>query len=426
MKFPKASPEVDTVRIWFYVEKWVDLEKFFRNECKSCIASFQVEIDENGEVVKDREGKNVFNLTWEKLRADMMCSWWCKMQITVATSCTKKPVYKTWDYCRVIQVEYSVAKWHNVTNGINRGVSPSRMDILKPVFHVLASMHIDVYTHSEETWQTVLLRHMQLRRLDLSYNFKTDNVQRLMAEISCLRLNNKKGDAIVKDFQTGTVNFGGSRGSLYKAMFYDKAQEQKDFFSRCGIDNSIEQEEHKKVFYQKHKQFFENEIRFEVQYHSKYFLTHLKHEYKYKKDGATMNKIIDLCKWNYGELLRRFDEQLGMKNIRPESEYTIYSDCIDKLESLRDNGGLSNLQCANLKMFVEDCFKKSWEVVRKSMSQQTFSVKYCKVKKLTKFDLKVICVTRLPIMRIMYGDSYGFSWLNSYKILPGPVRSCVG
>lgn len=423
MKFPKVIPEVDTVRLWFFLEKSFDLQRFFVEQCKSCIASFQVELDEEGNTRRDESGKPLFNCTWEKMRADMACSWWCKMQITVATSYAKT----YWgNVCqRVLQVEYSVAKWHNITNGVNRGVAPSRMDILKPVFQALQELHLDKYMHSNvvHSWQYMLLNHCQLRRLDLSYNFITEDVPRLMCELSVCRLNNKKGDPISKDLQTGTVNFGGSRGSLYKAMFYDKEKEQKNFFSKTGIDNSKEQETNKHEFYKKNNELFKNVLRFEVQYHSKYFSQHLKNDYKYRKNMETFNNILNLCRSNYGDLLRKFDEQLQQTNIRPESEYTHYDDCMNKLEDLRAFGGLSNIQCANLKLFVEDCFKLGWERVRASMSQQTFSVKYCKVKKLTHLDVKCVCITQLPIMRIMYGDSAGFSWLNSYTVKPSHIRN---
>lgn len=422
MKFPKVTPEVDTIRLWFFIERQFDLQRFFLNECKSCIAAFQVELDENGEVKRDENGKHRFNCTWEKLRADMRCSWWCKMQITVSTASWKNPVWG-WEQQRVLQVEYSVAKWHNITNGVNRGVAPSRVDILKPVFEALEELHISEYMHSNvvKTWQYMLLNSCQIRRIDLSYNFVTEDVQRLIAELSVCRLNNKEGKPINKDSQTGTVNFGGTRGSLYKAMFYNKEEEQKHFFAQTGIDNSQEQENNKQAFYKKNKEHFKNVLRFEVQYHSKYFLQHLKTTYRYKKTMDTFNKILNLCRTNYGDLLRKFDEQLQQTNIRPESEYTHYDDCMNKLEDLRNYGGLSDTKCGNLKLFVEDCFKLGWQRVRARMSQQTFSVKYCKVKKLTHLDLKCVCITQLPIMRIMYGDSAGFSWLNSYTVKPSPV-----
>lgn len=255
-------------------------------------------------------------------------------------------------------------------------MAPSRIDILRPVFQALEDLNIKNYMYPScfKSWQYMLLSHCQIRRLDLSYNFVTEDVPRLMAELSVCRLNNKKGDAISKDFQTGTVNFGGSRGSLYKAMFYDKEKEQKNYFSKTGVDNTADQENFKTEFYKKNKELFKNVIRFEVQYHSKYFLQHLKHEYKWKKNMQTFNKILNLCRINYGDLLRKFDEQLQQTNVRPESEYTHYDDCMNKLENLRIYGGLSRTKAGNLKLFVEDCFKLGWVRVHESMSKQLFQI----------------------------------------------------
>ena len=131
------------------------------------------------------------------------------------------------------------------------------------------------------------------------------------------RLNNKSGNPIVKDFNTETINFGGTRGSLYKAMFYDKEEEQKRYFSLIGVDNTLDTQENKRIFYSKYKDLFKNVLRFEVQYHSKFFVCHFGKDYKDKKDMNMFNKIIDLCQINYGDILRKFDEQLGMINVRP-------------------------------------------------------------------------------------------------------------
>ena len=418
MRFPKVSPEVDTIRLWFDVDGYIKLDDFFNGECQRSIAAFQVELDNDGLPLRDKKGKPIFSCVWEKQRADSMCSWWCKMQITIAHMQVKKNESR-----KVLQVEYSVAKWHNITNGVNRGVRPSRVDIIRPIFTVLENMHIGVYTRYGDIWQKILLDHCQIRRLDMSYNFKTDDVKRVLAELSVCRLNNKSGNPIVKDFNTETINFGGTRGSLYKAMFYDKEEEQKRYFSLIGVDNTLDTQENKRIFYSKYKDLFKNVLRFEVQYHSKFFVCHFGKDYKDKKDMNMFNKIIDLCQINYGDILRKFDEQLGMINVRPEDEYSLYNQCMNRIESIRLSGGISDTQSANLKQFVEDCFKRSWMAVRSSMSQQLFSVKYRKVKTLTKMDLKAICITQLPIMRIMESESYSMNWQRNYKILPSHIMN---
>lgn len=131
---------------------------------------------------------------------------------------------------KVLQVEYSVAKWHNITNGVNRGVRPSRVDIIKPIFEVLENMHIGLYTRYGEIWQQILLDHCQIRRLDMSYNFKTDDVKRVLAELSVCRLNNKSGNPIVKDFNTETINFGGTREAFIKLCFMIRKKSRSVIF----------------------------------------------------------------------------------------------------------------------------------------------------------------------------------------------------
>ena len=82
MRFPKVFPEVDTIRLWFDVDGYIKLDDFFNGECQRSIAAFQVELDKNGLPLRDKKGRPIFSCVWEKQRADSMCSWWCKMQIT--------------------------------------------------------------------------------------------------------------------------------------------------------------------------------------------------------------------------------------------------------------------------------------------------------------------------------------------------------
>ena len=107
--------------------------------------------------------------------------------------------------------------------------------------------------------------------------------------------------------------------------------------------------------------------------------------------------------------MRRFDEQLNTANQYSEKEYTATENCLDKLEELFMMGELSQTQHSTLNYFVVRCHKYGYKKVQKQMSKQLFSTYYCKVKKLTNFDLKVMCKDELPIMRIM--EVYGESWL---------------
>lgn len=421
MKFPKVRPEVDTVRFWFDISNYVRLDTFFEKECRRAIVSYQVELGEDGQPKKDEYGNLVLSKSWQKLRADMTKSWWCKMQITIEFMAVSKRVTRP-----VLSVEYSVAKWYNITNGVNRGQPFSRMDVLKPIAECLRDMHLIRYTHYKSNIAELMMNHVQLRRLDLSYNFKCDDAKRALIELSTCRLNNKDGKPIEKESNNETVEWGTTRGSLYKVMFYNKEIEQKRFFSLLGVDNTLDTERNKREFYKKHFEKFKNVVRFEVQYHSKYFLNHFGKAYKDNKDMDMLDKIVNLCEWNWGELLRKFDEQLGMSNVRPEQEYDLYQDAMSKIEKLRIAGGLSDTQAYNMKGFVEDCFKHSWMVVRGSMSQSLFSQKYNKVKKFLKLDLKRVCVTQLPIMRIMPSEAFSYQFSKNLSFKPAFIGSLLG
>lgn len=405
-RFPVVTPEIDTIRFFFHLWQYVDLYAFFDNECKRGIMMYQREIDENGQPRFNADGSPMFSAIWEKKRADCAPSWYQKMQITVEQ-------YKEGDTPRpVLSVEYSVAKWYNVTNGVNSGRSPSFLYALRPIWEVLNDMHIVDYTHYNRlNFLKIFINHVQLRRIDLSYNFKTNfPVTRCLLELSTCRINNKAGDSIEKNVESGTVSWGGGRGSMYKAMFYDKEKEQKEYFHKFN-DNTLTTQRNKLDFWNKHKDIFSNVLRFEVQYRSKYFLYHFKDEYKDKKNMEIFNKIIDLCEWNWGDLLRKFDEQLNISNVRPEEHYTLYQDVMKKLDHLGEYGFISLTKSANLKNFVEMCFKQGWESVWRKIGRNNFSVKYREVKKLTEFDIKNNCVALLPIMRIMQneGETWNFA-----------------
>lgn len=405
-RFPKVTPEVDTIRFYFHLWQYIDLDLFFARECKRGVVMFQREVGPDGEYLKDQFGNPVMTPIWEKYRCDNAPSWFQKMQITMEHQ-------KSGDTGRpVLSVEYSVAKWYNISNGVNRGVAPSKLDCIKPVWEVLKEMHImDYTTYDEKQFLNVLLNVCQVRRLDISYNFKCNQpVERILLELQVCRLNNKAGDAIANNAENGTVSWGGGRGSLYKAMFYNKEKEQKEFFHKFN-DNTIDTQRNKLTFYDKNKDKFENVIRFEVQYRSKFFLQHLGAEYKDKHTMETFDKIIDLCQDNWQKLLREFDAQSGLVNVRPEPQYKHYEDCMKSLEFALAMGEISFTKMANLKTFVERCFKFGWESQWRFFGKTNFGFKYREIKKICKFDIKAGCVATLPIMRIMEreGQIYNFA-----------------
>lgn len=389
------------------------------------VCNFQRDIDLQGCPVSDENGDPVFLSQWEKKRADYMPSWWSKLMVTVEYLSSGKGAKQG---KQVLSVEYSVAKWYNVTNGVNRGVVPSFNDCFKPVWDCLEKMNILDYTHycKNDFIYQVLLNHIILRRLDLSYCFKTSDVKKTLTELATCRLNNQDGRVFQPNLEVDTVTWGrskSSRGSVYKIMWYNKEAEQKAYFNRSGVDCSKEIQSNKRIFYKKHFDKFSNVARFEIQYSSKFFLSHFKSQYKDKKDLEMFDNILKLCTWNWQEHLKKFDEQLNMVNVRPECEYQSYQQILDKLDSLRIAGGISRTKCANLSQFVTDCFKRGWVGVWSEMGKTNFGFKYREIKKLTKFDLKRVCLSELPIMRIIATESYNENFRQNLVFESGFIGS---
>lgn len=419
-RFPKVTPEVDTIRFYFSLWQYIDIERFFAQECRKGVVMYQREIGPDGRYLLDENGKPVFTAIWEKYRCDNAPSWFQKMQITMEH-------LKSGDVGRpVLSVEYSVAKWYNITNGVNRGVAPSKMDCIKPVWDVLKEMNIMNYTkYDQQEFLQILLNHCQVRRLDISYNFKCNvPVERVLLELQCCRLNNKAGDAIEKNSENGTVSWGGGRGCLYKAMFYNKEKEQKEFFHKFN-DNTIDTQRNKLKFYDDNKDKFENVVRFEVQYRSKFFLQHLKADYKDKHNMETFDKIIDLCQLNWQKLLRDFDEQTGLVNVRPEAQYQHYEDCMKSIDFAFAMGYISACKKNGLKGFVEDCFKWGWSAMWNRYGKSNFGRKYRDIKKYCHFDIKANCLEALPIMRIMQRDGEMYNFAMKWHCAPAFIGKCV-
>ena len=418
-RFPKVVPEVDTIRFYFTLWNYMDLDLFFSQECKKGVVMLQREVGPDGQYIFDENGKPIFTTIWEKYRADNAPSWFQKMQITMEH-------LKSGDVGRpVLSVEYSVAKWYNITNGVNRGVKPSKLDCLRPIWDALKDMNILSYTrYDEKKFLQIFLSHCQVRRLDLSYNFKCNQpVERILLELQICRLNNKVGNAIEKNAVNGTVSWGGGRGSLYKAMFYDKQKEQKEFFSKFN-DNTLETQRNKLKFYHDNKEKFENVLRFEVQYRSKFFLQHLGANYKDVHTMETFDKILDLCQFNWQKLLRNFDEQCGLVNVRPESQYSMYEDCMKSLDFAFAMGYISSAKKYNLKGFVEECFKNGWLSMWRYYGKSNFARKYCDIKKYCHFDIKANCLEQLPIMRIMEREGEMYNFALKWHCEPAFIGAC--
>lgn len=418
-----ARPEVDTIRLFLKVDREkCNLRGFFENEFSREVCTIEPMKDENGVFILDENGEKSFKPIWEKKRLDHRFSSYSKMQITED--------YIRWGqknqyYYSVICVEFSVPKYYKFTNGINRGVSAENggvMDFMSPVFEALFSLNLCKYWHdTRENIEKYLLDNFQVRRLDLSYNFHVSDVKTALIHLSSCRLPKSEAEVKVKskedidkesfnperegDFTS--VTFGGHRGSMYKCIFYDKATEQKKLFATFEQDLSYENRKEKKEWYKNNSPLFQNIVRFEVQFHFRFFIYHIK-DAKYKKGSVMAEKIINLCSGYWEKLLKRFDEQLNTLNHHDEKEYLAIDSCLDRLKGLRDLGVLSRTQHGTLHTFIVDCHQNGYKNVQKTMSKSLFSQYYNKVKKLTEFDLKAMCKEQLPIIHVMelYGESY--------------------
>ena len=460
--FKLVWPEVDTIRFAIPSGHAFDVPRFVQNEFKSQISTIQRRFDENGNPAFDVFGRPDFVTMWAKCRIDEMNkSSYGKMQIfqgKLGSDFDKNaPI--------ALIIEFSVAKWHNNTNGVNRGVKASFEDCIRPIFEALDRLnavrytwfhHVDVSTgetvFDKQYFEDWIRQNIVLRRLDLSYNFKVENVDIVMHRLATCRLNNVDANAKQSDFDLDnvkdvfkelkkhqkkleiddfeqkldglknqlaeaatkfeTVSFGGGRGSEFKAMFYDKAKEQKKYFSNYAnavVKNPLDpfskmnDLKARKEFYKKNAHFFEKTVRFEVQYNSKFFIEKVKERYKRERGQKMIENLIYICENHWAQTLKKFDEQLGINVNEHLDRYENIEKVFNHLDTLAECNYISRTVANNLKGFIQDCWKfdGGWMGVRAHIGQQNFSAKYLKLKKLTGFDVKRECLRDMPIMRSM-------------------------
>lgn len=395
--FEKVTPEIDTIRIFWFCEKVIDITAFMGFNSSDVILSVQrLNLPEFS---IDSYQPLDFTTKWEKQRLDMRKSWWGKMQIGQGAIKFGKGQDT---HEKGLFFEYSVAKWYNVSNGLNSGCSYLHCDFLKPIFESLKKLGIKNYFLKEIDLETHFLTHFQVRRLDLSYNFKTFEpceISDIIKILSTCRINNHQTELFpdVNGKYNG-VSWGGGRGSSYKVMFYDKYLEQKNYFNTKSFDNTLEIFKAKKEFFNLIENDLKNTLRYEIQFKSKFFLDNFKENFKYRRTEEMANEILTFCAEKWQQKLQIIDEQLGALNTLENcgENATIVAQNI--LEEYRKNGGLSNTVVNNLLFFMQQCREIGWKNVRALYSNQSFSKKYCDLKKITGFDVKRECVDELPII----------------------------
>lgn len=405
--FESVTPEIDTIRIFWYCDKLLDIASFMEYNATDVILSVQ-RVNLPTLQLETYEPQD-FTSKWEKHRLDMRNSWWGKMQIGQGAVKYGKG-QDTQEYG--LYFEYSVAKWHTITNGLNRGCNCYHCDYLQPIIDTLTRLQVQKHLKDKtQDFETHLRNHYQIRRLDLSFNFKTNGkypISDFIKVLSSCRINNHNTSfypAEVRGKYEG-ISWGGGRGSSYKIMFYDKELEQKQYFSVRGIDNSQEIYQAKREFYKKNLDNLKDTLRFEIQFKSKFFLDNFKVDYKYRRDEEMAEKIIKFCEQKWQNKLQEIDQQLGTLNVIETCGENPYITAQNILEDYRRSGGLSNAVVNNMLFFMQQCKDIGWRNVHKLYSKHSFSKKYCKLKQLTNYDVKRECVEEVPIIYISETASY--------------------
>lgn len=444
--FKMVYPEVDTIRFAIPGGSLFDVDRFVQREFSKRIANFQKMLDENGRPILDENGRDVIFPTWTKERLDGKNSWYGKMQVyqgKIGSDFDKNaPV--------ALIIEYSVAKWRNVTNGVNRGVRADFNDCFDPIFEILIEKNALKYTpfRTAKSFKKWIELNIVVRRLDLSYNFMVNNVTATMRRLATCRLNNmeakkpgkgeldvnsvenefkklkKAKDVSAEQFESQlqelrgkladaagkfeTVSFGGGRGSNYKAMFYDKEAEQKKYYSNFAnacVDPYSKQSDlaNRKDFYKKYKRFFEKIVRFEIQYSSKFFIEKVGKDYKHEKGRKMFENLVYICENHWARILKKFDEQMGVNVNEHLDRYEQLENVMNRIDTMAEIGTISRTVAANMKDFITHCWKfpGGWKGYCKHIGQQNFSSKYVQLKKLCDYDIKRESLRELPLMRNM-------------------------
>lgn len=347
----------------------------------------------------------------------------------------------------VLSFEYSVAKWWNYASGINSGDNPSAELLLLPCIQVMRVMQIENYSslNFKEIVRQFLTR-AELRRMDLSLNFKVpplytpteyvNLISRCMINRQCA---NRHDD--------GSISFA-SESSPYRVIVYDKEKECKHYYSNSKncmnyiyfedqwgnvYDRNIDGKCHEvevnekaemKNFYEKNKDKFKGNLRFEVQFRTKFF-----QEHKLMTMGVeNIDNVIRLGKFYWVELLDQIDEQLNRRNFEyKESQKEPVAEVLTKIQEARDNKVYSQCKANNAICFLQDCYSKSWQVVYREIGRQRFYEKRKWLLENFDFDVKVALSDSLPIMRVMESIicSREGRMIRDYKLVPAPIERCV-
>lgn len=412
------SPELDTVRIYFDCAKLIDIDKFIPETSYKQIFT----------CIRDTLGGVAYQQ--ERYKNEMRCSWYGKMQVSKEERRWGQNGKYHYD---VLCFEFSVAKWYGMTSGINLGIEPSAQRILVPIAQALQTLGVEKYLKEGVTMERVfkrLVASAEIRRFDLSINFQIPpgyTPDEYIDVLERCRLNRQDS----KREGEGSISFGTAK-SPYRVIFYNKEKEQKNFYLKKDSDphmayvdeygeiqyldyNNIKQE-----FYKKNMDLFQNKLRFEVQFRTKF----LQENNLEVKGMESIDNVIRLGTVYWRDVLDQFDEQLNRANFQyQDDEKSAVARVLDQLETMEMNEVISGTVCANNSKFIMDCYRQGWKAVAKKLGTSLFSKKrkWCNVN--LNYDVKVL-PEALPIMRIMptLMLSRTGKMLSNFVLNPAPVQ----
>ena len=411
-------PELDTVRVYFPCANLIDINAFIPYSANKTVYLCDRGVD--GSIGKE---KTLF-------RAEFQCSWYGKMQITREKRKYGKNGAQSFD---VLSFEYSVAKWYNFTNGINCGVEADAEYMLYPCIQAMKAYNIETFAFSDKTTFELIAREFletaEIRRFDLSMNFRTNNAMYKARDyinlVSRCRLNRQGSKCEDKENHVkGSISWGTEK-SPYRVIMYDKETEQKRYFAmkdgrrplhwwedkygnrfeRQNEEGTLKSVEfdfdrERKKFYNANKDKFEGVYRFEVQFRTKF----MQENHLMTTGVKNINNVLRMGEVYWRDILNRFDEQLGRTNFDNTKEREGLAKVLDRLAEMKQTEVISRTVYNNMFGFVTECMYRTWETVRDEMGKANFSNKYQWCKKNLNYDVKIECPRTedgQPIMRIM-------------------------
>lgn len=425
---PVYSPELDTVRIYFDCDGFVDLDKYIPAVSQKAMR------------VATRLPDGTFRIGTEFYRSEMRCSWYGHMQIRKEV---KRMGYKGWDQHVVLCFEYSVAKWNHYASAVNSGDEPCADLLLRPCCEAMAISHIDDY--SDKTLVYIFkefYKRAEIRRFDLSLNFKVPPIYTPTEYVNLIaRCNLNRQEA--RREGDGSISYGTDK-SPYRTIWYDKEAEAKAYYNRKegmapiayyedkdgrvyndpgeGREYRIfDIDKEKKNFYDRNKDKFKNNIRFEIQFRTKFM-----QEHNLMTQGKeNIDNVIRLGVMYWKDVLDRFDEQLTSKNFEYKDDVKEpVARALESIDERKLNGTYTSSIANNMTCFIMDCYKEGWKNVRDRIGSSLFCQKRKRILTELDYDVKVALPEQLPIMRIMSGImmSREGRMIKDFVFRPAPVE----